>query len=303
MEKIILFYKFVPVPDPDMAVLWQRELCARLGLTGRIIISPHGINGTLGGSIDNLRLYKRQMNKTAVFKGIDYKWSMGGAADFPRLSIKTRPELVAFGVAESLRVDENGVVGGGVHLTPRQVNDLVAKRGSDVVFFDGRNAYEAQIGRFENAVVPDVETTHDFLRALDDDAIAALKDRPIVTYCTGGIRCEILTAVMKDRGFNEVYQIDGGLVRYIARYGEDAHWKGSLYTFDRRMVLEFDHELSTLGTCDRCGVEERVFKNCDEPPCKHRYLRCASCFDADRFCPEHSRSDAAGVTPAATFGT
>ena len=295
MEKIILYYKFVPVADPDITMRWQRELCERLGLRGRIILAPHGINGTLGGSLDSLREYKRAMNRTSIFKGIDYKWTLGAASDFPRLSIKVRPELVAFGLNDSLKVDDSGVVGGGRHLTPEQVNSLVAERGEDVVFIDGRNAYEAEIGRFEGAVIPPVETTHGFLAALDAPEIAGLKDRPIVTYCTGGIRCEILTAAMRDRGFSEVYQIEGGLVRYISQFGEQAHWKGSLYTFDGRMVVNFeDAELSTLGVCDTCGAAESIFKNCAEPPCKTRYLRCIKCSGSDAFCAAHCRQEAPG---------
>src|SRR5688572_25120413 len=96
MRKVILYYKFVPVTDPEMTMRWQRELCQRLELTGRIIISPHGINGTLGGDLKNLRQYKAEMNRSVVFKGITYKWSEGTGEDFPRLSVKVKPELVAF---------------------------------------------------------------------------------------------------------------------------------------------------------------------------------------------------------------
>lgn len=304
MEKIILYYKFVPVADPDITMRWQRELCQRLGLRGRIIIAGHGINGTLGGDIEALREYKRSMNRTATFKGIDYKWTLGSAEDFPRLSIKVRPELVAFGLGDSLKVDESGVIGGGRHLTPAQVNALVAERGDEVVFFDGRNAYEAEIGRFEDAVIPPVATTHDFLDALDDPEIDALKHRPVVAYCTGGIRCEILTAAMRDRGFGEVYQIDGGLVRYISEFGEQAHWKGSLYTFDRRMVVDFeDRELSTLGSCDTCAKPVAVFRNCDEPSCKERFLRCDQCAQTHLRCIAHSHGPAPATSPGLSVTT
>jgi UPF0176 protein len=94
MKKVILYYKFVPVADPAMAMRWLKELCARLELKGRIIVSPHGINGTLGGDIESLRAYKREMNKSVVFKGIVYKWSDGTGKEFPRLNIKVRDELV-----------------------------------------------------------------------------------------------------------------------------------------------------------------------------------------------------------------
>ncbi|MDQ5972651.1 MAG: hypothetical protein QG553_810, partial [Patescibacteria group bacterium] len=114
MNKVILYYKFVPVADPAMTMRWQKELCSRLGLKGRIIVSPHGINGTLGGDIENLREYKREMNRSVMFKGITYKWSDGTGQEFPRLSVKVRPELVAFGAPE-IKVDDKGVVGGGKH--------------------------------------------------------------------------------------------------------------------------------------------------------------------------------------------
>lgn len=126
-----------------------------------------------------------------------FKWSDGDAEDFPRLSVKVRDEIVAFGAPGELKVDEDGVIGGGVHLKPEEVNELVEKHGDDVVFFDGRNAMEAEIGKFKNAVVPDVKTTHDFIKEIESGKYDWMKDRPIVSYCTGGIRCEILSVLMK----------------------------------------------------------------------------------------------------------
>ena len=137
MNKVILYYKFVPVADPAITMRWQKELCSRLGLTGRIIISKHGINGTLGGNIENLREYKREMNRSIIFKDIMYKWSGGTGHDFPRLSVKVRDELVAFGAPEEIKVDEKGVIGGGKHLKPEAVHKLIEER-QDVIFFDGR---------------------------------------------------------------------------------------------------------------------------------------------------------------------
>ncbi|HMS23847.1 MAG TPA: hypothetical protein PKB09_03500, partial [Candidatus Saccharibacteria bacterium] len=115
MNKVILYYKFVPVSDPNITMRWQRELCNRLGLKGRIIVSHQGINGTLGGDIENLREYKREMNRSVLFKGITYKWSKGNGEEFPRLSVKVKPELVAFGAPDEIEVDEKGVKNGGKH--------------------------------------------------------------------------------------------------------------------------------------------------------------------------------------------
>ncbi|WP_296135103.1 rhodanese-related sulfurtransferase, partial [uncultured Corynebacterium sp.] len=237
--KILLYYCFTPIADPTAIMLWQRSLCEKLGLKGRILISGHGINGTVGGDMDACKRYVRETREYPGFKKMEFKWSEGGAEDFPRLSVKVREEIVAFGAPGELKVDENGVVGGGVHLKPEEVNKLVEERGEEVVFFDGRNAMEAEIGKFKNAVVPDVKTTHDFIAELESGKYDWMKDKPVVSYCTGGIRCEILSSLMKNRGFNEVYQIDGGIVRYGEKYGNDGLWEGSMYVFDKRMHHEF----------------------------------------------------------------
>lgn len=284
MQKIILYYKFVPVADPEMTRLWQRELCERYELKGRIIISKHGINGTLGGPVEGLKAYVKAMNLTRSFKGITYKWSDGGAENFPRLSIKVRPELVAFGAPDEIQVDEHGVVGGGTHLKPRELHKLVEERGDDVVFFDGRNAYEAQIGKFKNSVVPAVRTSHDFVKEIEDPKYDDIKDKPVVTYCTGGIRCEALSALMKNRGFKEVYQIDGGIVKYGEAYGDDGLWEGKLYVFDERMVTGFSQNAKDIGTCVHCGGKTSNFENCAYKPCNNLVLICETCCENTTTC-------------------
>jgi UPF0176 protein len=277
MNKVILYYKFVPVADPAMTMRWQRELCNRLGLKGRIIISPHGINGTLGGNIDSLRKYKAQMNTSVIFKGITYKWSEGNGQEFPKLSVKVKPELVAFDVPDEIEVNEDGVQGGGKHLKPAQLHKLVEEKGEDVIFFDGRNAYEAQVGRFKNAVVPDTKTTRDFVRELDSDKYNDIKDKPVVTYCTGGVRCEVLSALMKKRGFKDVYQMDGGVVKYGEKYGDEGYWEGSLYIFDNRMSHRFSDKTKDIGECIHCSGKTSNFENCSNVSCNRLVLMCQKC--------------------------
>lgn len=281
MQKIILFYKFVPLADPEMTRLWQVELCNSLGLKGRVIISQHGINGTLGGPLDSLRAYKSAMNKTSALKGIHYKWSDGSADDFPRLSIKVRPEIVAFGAADELKVDENGVINGGKHLKPKQLHKLLEEKGEDVVFFDGRNKFEAEIGKFKNAVIPDVETSRDFIKEIEDPKYEALKDKPIVTYCTGGIRCEILSSLMKNRGFKEVYQIDGGIVSYGETFKDEGEWEGKLHIFDNRMVMQFSDKAKDIGECVHCSDKTSNYENCANKQCNRLVLVCNNCADRD----------------------
>lgn len=283
VEKIILYYKFVPIKDPEMTMRWQRELCERLNLKGRIIISDHGINGTLGGELESLKSYKREMNKSVVFKGITYKWSQGGAKDFPRLSIKVRPELVTFGKTDEVQVDEKGVVGGGKHIKPKQIHKLIEERGDDVVFFDGRNAYEAEIGKFKNAVVPNVETTRDFVKDLESGKYEDLKDKPIVTYCTGGIRCEVLSVLMKNRGFKEVYQVDGGIAKYGETFGDDGYWEGKLHVFDDRLKMQFSDKAKDIGSCIHCKDATSNYINCANKQCNRMVLVCEGCI-SDDFC-------------------
>lgn len=273
IPKIVLFYAFRPVADPQAVRLWQRDLCEGLGLRGRVIVSPHGINATVGGDVTVLKTYVRKTREYAAFRGIDVKWSEGSgldtdghSLDFPRLSVKVRDELVAFGARGELVVGEDGVVGGGVRLAPQEVHALVAERGDEVVFFDGRNSVEAQVGRFRGAVVPEVRHTPDFIAELESGRYDHLKSRPVVTYCTGGVRCEVLTTLMRNRGFEEVYQLDGGIVRYGEVFGDQGLWEGELYVFDERMTVPFSGQAADLARCHVCDAPTSRMHNREDLP-------------------------------------
>lgn len=298
LSKILLYYTFTPIADPEAVRLWQRDLCELLGLRGRILISKDGINGTVGGELGAVKTYWRKTREYRGFGDIDFKWSEGTgldaegrSLDFPRLSVKVRDEIVSFGAPGELEVDETGVVGGGIHLAPGALHALVEERGDDVVFFDGRNAFEAEIGRFRDAVVPDVATTRDFVAELDSGRYDHLKDKAVVTYCTGGIRCEVLSSLMRSRGFGEVYQLDGGIVRYGESFGNTGLWEGSLYVFDGRGSMTFGSNAVTVGRCSTCGEPEDRMVNCVDESCRVRVVQCASCSDAaPAGCARHPQS-------------
>ncbi|POH71030.1 hypothetical protein C3B59_02030 [Cryobacterium zongtaii] len=284
IPKILLYYVFTPLSDPEAIRLWQRDLCESLGLRGRILISKDGLNGTVGGDLPALKRYVRKTRQYAPFAQIDFKWSegtgldeSGASLDFPRLVVKVRDEIVSFGSPEALTVDAGGVVGGGTRLAPAELHALVAERGDDVVFFDGRNAFEAEIGRFRGAVVPDVANTREFAAELDSGKYDHLKGQPVVTYCTGGIRCEVLSSLMKDRGFGEVYQLEGGIVRYGEAYGDDGLWDGSLYVFDQRMSVDFSDHATVLGHCQVCGAGTKNMLNCRDLSCREQLVACPDC--------------------------
>jgi UPF0176 protein len=304
VSKVLLYYAFTPLADPDAIRLWQRDLCESLGLRGRILISTHGINGTVGGEIGAVKKYLRKTRDYPAFKNLDVKWSDGSgldssqsypqaphgvSLDFPRLVVKVRDEIVSFGAPGELHVDEGGVRRGGTKLTPAELHDLVAEKGDDVVFFDGRNSFEAEIGRFAGAVVPNVKNTREFAALLDSGQYDHLKGKPVVTYCTGGIRCEVLSSLMTARGFGEVYQLDGGIVRYGETFGDSGLWNGSLYVFDNRVSIDFTPDAAVIGECHRCGASSNRMQNCSEVSCRTQLVVCDACA-ADRapVCADHA---------------
>ncbi|MGV8885740.1 MAG: rhodanese-related sulfurtransferase [Microbacteriaceae bacterium] len=297
VPKILLYYAFTPLADPEAVRLWQRDLCESLGLRGRILLSKDGINGTVGGELKDVKRYIRKTREYAPFHDIDFKWSEGtlsadGAPDdFPRLSVKVRDEIVSFGAPGELRVDEHGVVGGGIKLSPDELHDLVESK--PVTFFDGRNPIEAAIGRFEGAVVPDVDTTRDFVTEIESGKYDHLKNEPVVTYCTGGIRCEVLSSLMVNRGFTEVYQLDGGIVKYGERFGDSGLWNGSLYVFDNRMHVDFTDDAAVVGRCRICDEPTANVVNCGDASCREQFVACPQ-HAASVWCDAHSGTKMAG---------
>jgi UPF0176 protein len=315
ISKVLLYYVFTPLLDPEAIRLWQRDLAEANGLRGRILISKDGLNGTVGGELDAVKRYLRKTREYPGFAELDVKWSEGSglddsrtahaphglSLDFPKLSLKVRDEIVSFGAPGELRVDADGVVGGGTKLSPQELHDLVEEQGEEVVFFDGRNAFEAEIGRFKGAVVPAVENTREFVAELDSGRYDHLKDRPVVTYCTGGIRCEVLSSLMSARGFREVYQLDGGIARYGEAYGDGGLWEGSLYVFDNRISLDFSETTTVIGHCHRCGASTKRMQNCSDAACRSQLVTCEPCSTEGRIlCSAHV--DSTGVSTALSTG-
>jgi UPF0176 protein len=287
VPKILLFYVFTPLADPDAVRLWQRDLCESLGLGGRIILSKDGMNGTVGGELKDVKRYIKKTREYPAFKNIDFKWSEGHGADFPRLSVRVRDELVSFGAPGELLVNETGVIGGGARLSPEQLNALV--KSKNVTFFDGRNQIEAQIGHFKDAVVPEVSNTREFVAELDSGKYDHLKNEPIVTYCTGGIRCEVLSSLMINRGFREVYQLDGGIATYGERFGDSGLWEGSLYVFDNRLSVDFTDDAVVVGRCHVCRAPSSTTVNCSDLSCREQFVVCEE-HASGILCANHSVS-------------
>ena len=267
MHKIVLYYKFTPVADPETARLWQLELCRRLNLKGRIIIAGHGINGTLGGQIEDLRAYKRAMNDSLAFAGIEYKWSSGHGDDFPKLSVKVRPELVTLAPDEKFDVFNSST-----GLKPAQWHQYMADN-PEVTVLDVRNHYETQIGAFKakNLLKPAIKTFSQIKATLKK----LPKDKPVLTYCTGDVRCEYLSAYMKHKGFEQVYHLDGGIMKYGQTYQDDGYWDGKCYVFDGRMKLGFSDKSPDIANCLQCQQTTSHQVNCDD--CNQQIVICRAC--------------------------
>lgn len=254
---------------------WQRELCERLGLKGRVIIAKHGINGTLGGEIKNVKAYVKAMNLTEQFKKIQYKWSEGSSGDFPKLSIKVRDELVTLAPEESFDVF-NSTKG----LKPKAWHTYLEAH-PDTIVLDARNDYESDIGAFKgkNVVKPQIKNFRDIKHELQK----LPKDQPILTYCTGDIRCEYLSAYMKHKGFNEVYHLDGGIVKYGQEFGDDGYWDGKCFVFDKRLNLAFSEKAKDIGACVHCQEKTSRHVNCANQACNRFILLCTNC-DRQEYC-------------------
>lgn len=267
MQKIILYYKFVRLKDPAMTMRWQRELCERLHVRGRIIVSRHGINGTLGGELDNVKAYVKAMNLVPEFKGIEYKWSHGMRGDFPKLNIKVRDELVTLAPGEAFDVFDKGTP-----LRPEAWHKYIEEH-PDVTIFDARNDYESDIGAFKNAIKPKIKTFKQVKGELDK----LPKDKPVLTYCTGDIRCEYLSAYMKHKGFKNVYHLDGGIVKYGEAFGDDGLWEGKCYVFDKRQKIAFSDSSKDIGACVHCAEPTSNQTNCADPTCHRQFVVCEFC--------------------------
>ena len=225
---VLLYYKYISLSDPQAEMLNQRRLCEELGLLGRILLGEEGINGTLAGTKEATDTYIRAMDSQPFFDGIAYKKDLVAENPFKRLRIKVRPEIVTLGV------DVNPV-NAAPKLTPEQFNELASQPG--VVLFDARNNYESAIGKFRNAVTPDIKLFKDLPSSLDD--YEDLKSKIVITYCTGGIRCEKASALMKERGFENVYQLDGGIINYAQEYPQGG-FEGECFVFDERIAIASD---------------------------------------------------------------
>ena len=214
MGKVLLFYKYVEIEYPKRIIKWQKQICHNLNLTGRILIGKEGINGTVGGSDVNTDLYISIMQKNELFSDMEFKQSIGDATCFPKMRIAERNEIVTLG----LSVDDIKT-GGGKHLKPEQTHNLIASSPKDLVMIDVRNDYEWKVGRFTGAplINPKTQTFKEFPEFIDKN-LDQFKDKQVLMYCTGGVRCERASTYLQKKGIaKKIYQMDGGIHKYVEK--------------------------------------------------------------------------------------
>ncbi len=286
--QILLFYKYVHIENPEATREWFRTLCQKLDLKGRLIIASEGINITLEGTTENTETFIKEMEKDPRFLNIHMKRSEGTGNAFPRLSVKTRNEIVTLGLG-TCDVDPNQTT--GIHLKPEELHEWI-KSGKEFYIVDMRNAYEHAIGHFAGSICPPMDNFRDLPKFIK--YLAHLKDKTVLTVCTGGVRCEKASGYLITQGFKDVYQLDGGIVSYMEKYpNEDFH--GKLYVFDGRVAMGFytdDPKHVIVGKCENCGAQSENIVDCRDGGCNGQFIICEDCEKAQiakkgiTYCPK-----------------
>jgi len=277
MGTILLYYKYVSIENVTAIATWQRSLCESLHLTGRIILAHEGINGTLGGSDESCQQYIQAMNNHELFTHIDFKLAAGGSESFPKLKISIKNEIVRLGVDPNLITVKDT----GIHLTPDQTHELLNNRDENLIILETRNDYEWEVGRFQGAENPNIKAFRELPEYIDKN-LERYKDKEILMYCTGGVRCERATAYLVQKNVaKKVYQIEGGIVRYIEKY-PDGHFRGKNYVFDQRIAVRANEDI--LSTCLHCPTKSDDYTNCLNAFCNKQFTVCAPCNESFANC-------------------
>ncbi len=266
--RVLLYYKYITVPDPAAETEQHRALCEKLDLKGRILISSEGINGTCSGTEDNIEAYKKALNAHPIFCDIAFKESDHPTHAFKKLFVRLRPEVVTLRAGIEAK-------NAAPYISPEQLQAEL-ERNENLVLIDMRNDYEAEIGRFRNAVTLPMKNFRDLPEHMPE--LKQYEGRNVVTYCTGGIRCEKASALLKAHGFADVRQLEGGIVRYCEEF-PNGYYDGSLFVFDERRTMRFPgaRKVTYTSQCSYCGVASDRHIDCTDDICHTLFVCCESC--------------------------
>lgn len=275
---VLAYYSFHPIKDPHEEVQKHKTFIKDREIACRIYISEEGINGQFSGTIADAQSYIQWMHGRDEFADVHFKIHPHNEQVFPRQTVKYRKQLVAIDA-------EIDMAKTGQHVSPQEWKEMLEKEEKKILL-DVRNDYEWKVGRFDGAELPPCETFREF--AAYADSLKAQNDpkkTPVMMYCTGGIRCELYSAILKDKGFEKVYQLNGGVIGYGLEQGND-HWLGKLFVFDDRMAVPISStgETPVIGTCHHCGKPNESYYNCANMDCNHLFLCCKECLKAYEGC-------------------
>ncbi len=271
-RRTVSFYRYVIIANPHKLRDLLYEKWRSIGVLGRIYLAKEGINAQLSVPEHNWDAFVSNVNSYHFFESMPFKIALeDNGKSFFKLTIKVRQQIVADGLTE----DEYDVTNVGNHLSAKQWNAAMEK-GAVVV--DMRNHYESEIGHFEGAICPDVETFKDELPEVKK-LLKGREEEPILLYCTGGIRCEKASAYLKHNGFLDVSQLHGGIIDYARQLKEDAtllnRFKGKNFVFDERLGERVSNKV--ISNCHQCGEPCDTHVNCKNVNCNLLFIQCEKC--------------------------
>lgn len=263
LYKFVRLENYVELKDPLL------EKMQSLEVRGTLLLADEGINGTISGSRESISAILTYLNQDERLQNIVYKESFTDEAPFHRTKVKLKKEIVTMGVKG---IDPRKVV--GTYIKPEQWNELISD--PDVILIDTRNDYEYQVGTFKNAVNPNTDSFRDFPGYVKEN-LDKKKHQKVAMFCTGGIRCEKSTAYLKEQGFDNVYHLQGGILKYLEDVAvEDSLWEGECFVFDERVTVDHDLNPGSYEQCHACRlpITEDDMRNVKYQP----GVSCPSCF-------------------------
>lgn len=288
---VISYYYLMHLENPAQEVKIQKEFLATLDVRSRIYVSNQGVNAQMSALKKDGDIYMQWIASRPLFKGVEFKVQPYSDHAFPRCTVKVRKELAALGCDVS--IDERGE-----YLTPAEWRKTLEDTQDDKVVLDVRNDYEWKLGHFEGAELLSCATFRDFQQSAQE-----LKKRidpsqtKVLMYCTGGIRCELFSALLKKEGIHNVFQLEGGIIRY-GEQEKSKHWLGKLFVFDDRLAVPLsDEEAPAIGRCHHCGNTSEAYYNCANMDCNELFLCCPECVEQFHGCCQFSCQHAKRVRP------
>ena len=255
----LLYYCYSAIADAEQFAADHLKFCKSLGLVGRIIVADEGLNGTVSGASESCKTYMDTLHADERFAGIDFKVDEVDEPSFIKMHVRYKSEIVHSGLRDPGIINPQEKT--GKHLEPKDF--LAMKDRDDVVVLDVRSNYEHSLGKFKNAVTLDIENFRDFPAMINE--LAQYKDKKILTYCTGGIKCEKASALLLHEGFTDVYQLHGGIIKYGKEAG-GKDFEGKCNVFDNRLSLDVNSVNPVIvSACFHCGKHTDKMINCANP--------------------------------------